>query len=105
MENLSGLANDKLPRELFAILRIFSADQELQRKALKHVDTERQEINWFAISQNDFGGGHMAAVIWAKALWTLENPPQSALFERALAMDDNLREAVIEGIAIAWGLG
>jgi hypothetical protein len=92
MENLSGLANDKLPRELFAILRIFSADQELQRKALKHVDTERQEINWFAISQNDFGGGHMAAVIWAKALWTF-------------AMADNLREAVIEGIAIAWGLG
>ena len=94
-----------VPSELLAVLTILGADDELKVKALPHVDIERREVNWFAISQNPFGSGHMAAIMWAKCLWSMRNPSHFNLFERSFSMDDSLRAAVLRGIGIAWGLG
>lgn len=94
----------KLPRELRAVLRIFTYDEELKRKALPHVDIERRSINWPKIWANDFGGGHSAAVIWAQAIWCDQVTTKADPFDRAFAMDAGLQVAVLEALAIRWGL-
>jgi hypothetical protein len=93
-----------LPPELLAVYRIFNADPELQRKALPYVDLERGDIDWYRISQNDFGGGHSAAITWAKAIWTDQTPEKSDPFDRAFSMGPRLQKAVLEALAIRWGL-
>lgn len=93
-----------LPGELRAVLIIFNADEELRRKALPHVSIERQEINWERIFENDFGGGHSAAIGWARAIWQDQAPNGGDLFDRAFAMDGWLRGAVLRALAIRWGI-
>lgn len=93
-----------LPRELKAVLRIFNTDDELRRKALPHVNIQSQEIDWYSISQNDFGGGHSGAIAWAKAIWADQVSAGVDPFERAFAMQPRLQMAVIEALKIRWGL-
>lgn len=94
----------KLPRELRAVLRISRYDEELKTKALPHVDIVRQSINWTRIWANDFGGGHAAAVVWAQAIWCDQVETKSDPFDRAYAMDTRIQQAVLEALAIRWGL-
>jgi hypothetical protein len=93
-----------LPRELKAVITVMAADPELVSKALPHVDIDRQEINWEKIFENDFGGGHSAALLFAKAMWCDKVETQSDPFDRAFAMDPKLQSAVLRGLAIRWGL-
>ena len=94
----------RLPRELRAVLHVFNYDGELQAKALPHVNFERQSINWSAIWDNDFGGGHAAAVIFAQALWCDRVETKSDPFDRAFAMDTKLQMTCLTALAIRWGL-
>ena len=93
-----------MPRELKAVLTIFNADQELRRKALPHVNVENGRVDWDQILANDFGGGHSAAVAWARSLWLDTVPEGSDPFDRAFAMNGWLKQAVIKAICIRWGL-
>lgn len=93
-----------MSQELKAVYKILSADPELKRKALPHVDVERQSINWDGIFSNDFGGGHMAALIFAKAIWCDAITTKGDAFDRAFAMDLRLRRVVLEALAIRWSL-
>lgn len=93
-----------LPRELRAVLRIFNHDQELKAKALPHVNIERKSIDWPKIWANDLGGGHAAAILWAQAIWCDGIETKGDLFDRAFAMDAGLQRAVIEALAIRWGI-
>lgn len=95
---------NSIPRELTAVIRIFSADEELRIKTLPHVNMERQEINWFAISRNFFGSGHTAAILWAKSIWTLNFPTNTELMRNSASMDMNIRKSVIEALQIAWNV-
>lgn len=94
----------KLSSELRAVLRIFRYDEELKRKALPHVDLEHQSINWPRIWENDFGGGHAAAVVWAQAIWCDQVQTKSDPFDRAFAMDTELQQAILDALAIRWGI-
>ncbi len=102
--NASQNIQTQLPSQFRAVLKIVSADQELRRKALPHVDLERREVNWTEIFNSDLGSGHRAALIWAKALYRDEAPPRADVFDRAFAMDGSLRSVVLEAVAIRWGL-
>jgi len=93
-----------LPRELRAVLTIFNADGELRRKALPYVSIERQSVDWDGILENDFGGGHSAAVLLARCIWTDSVPKGVDPFDRAFAMDGWLRQIVLKALAIRWGL-
>ncbi len=95
---------EPLPRELRAVLTIFNADGELRRKALPYVSIERQSVDWDGILENDFGGGHSAAVLLARCIWTDSVPKGSDPFDRAFAMDGWLRQIVLKALAIRWGL-
>lgn len=93
-----------LPREPRAVLKIFNYDMELRAKALPHVDIERQRIDWTSTWANDFSGGHAAAILWAQAIWCDRVETKGDPFDRAFAMDFRLQRAVIEALAIRWGL-
>ena len=95
----------ELPLELWAVLLIFNADDELRTKALPFVNIERQTIDWDRISSHYFGSGHSAAVLWAKAIWLDQMPPKSDPFDRAFSMDNRLRFVVLKALGIRWGLG
>jgi hypothetical protein len=94
----------QLPTELRAVLRIVTADNELKQKALPFVNIERREIDWQNIFRHDFSSSHRAALIWAKICWLDEMPAKADPFDRAFSMDNCLREAVLEALAIRWGL-
>lgn len=86
------------------MLLIFNADSELRRKALPHVDVAHQSIDWENVLENDYGGGHGAAVKWARAIWEDRVPEGSDPFDRAFAMDGWLRGTVLKALGIRWGL-
>ena len=83
---------------------IFNSDGELRRKALPHVNVAHQSIDWESIMENDFGGGHGAAVKWARAIWEDRVPEGSDPFDRAFAMDGWLRGTVLKALGMRWGL-
>lgn len=94
----------KTSRELRAVLKIFNADEELRCKALPWVLINQEVINWDGIWKNDFGGGHSAALNFAQALWCDKVMTKADPFDNAFAMDSHLRLAVVEALAIRWGL-
>ena len=94
----------KMSSSLCAVLLIFSADAELRMKALPHVDIENESIDWDAIWNGCLGGGHTAAVVWAKAIWCDEVATKSDPFERAFAMGPQLQSKVLEALRIRWSL-
>lgn len=104
MNHTHQYASQQLPRELRAVLHIFNYDDELRRKALPHINIERQSVNWPGIWRNDFGGGHSAAVLWAKAIWRDKVETKSDPFDHAFAMDPELQKVVLEAIAIRWNI-
>ncbi len=93
-----------LPPELRAVLLILDSDDELKRKALPHVNVERQDINWNGIFENDFGSGHRACLCWAKSLWTDRTPAKVDIFDRSFSMSPRLQTVVLRAVAIRWGL-
>ncbi len=95
---------ENLPSQLRAVLTIFNADLELRSKALPFVNIQRQEVNWSEIFRNDLSSGHRAAALWAKSLYRDESPAKVDPFDRALAMDEVLRGAVLQAVSIRWGL-
>ena len=93
-----------MSRELCAVCHIVLKDAELKLKAFPHIDLERESINWDGIFSNDFGGGHLAALQFAKALWCDRVATKGDPFDRAFAMDMVLRRTVLEALAIRWAL-
>jgi hypothetical protein len=93
-----------LPPGLRAVLLIPKSDEEIKRKALPHVNVERQDINWNSIFANDFGSGHRACLSWAKSLWTDRAPSRVDIFDRSFSMSPRLQATVVRDLAIRWGL-
>ena len=85
-------------------MTIFTVDEELKRKALPFVDIARETVDWDGVLDNDYGGGHGAAIKWSQAVWGDCVPEGADLFCRAFAMGDPLRRAVLKALAIRWGL-
>jgi len=97
--------NQRTPsREMRAVLHIINADPEMQRLALRHIDQERERINWEGIWNQDYCGGFAAAMLWVQAIWCDRVKTKGDPFDRAFAMDFHLQKAVIEALAMRWGL-
>ena len=90
--------------ELRAVCHIVLSSPELTRKALPHINIERESIDWDGVFSNDFAGGHLAAMTIAKALWCDQITTKGDPLDRAFAMDLKLRQAVLVAIAIRWGV-
>ena len=93
-----------LSPQIRAVLLIFEADRELRAKALPYVDIENEVVDWDGIYENDFGGGHWAALTWAKAIYCDKVSTKSDPFDRAFALNSQLQVAVLRALATRWGL-
>ena len=94
----------KVSREMRAVLHIINADPETQRLGLRHIDQERERINWEGIWNQDYCGGFGAVMLWVQAIWCDRKETKGDPFDRAFAMDPHLQKAVLEALAIRWGL-
>ena len=91
-------------REMRAVLHIINADPDLQRLGLKHIDQENERINWKGIWNQDYCGGWGAAMLWVQAIWCDRVETKGDPFDRAFACDPHLQKAILEALAIRWGL-
>lgn len=104
MEIAEPIPERQPSQEMRAVLKIINASDELKRKVLPHIDINREAINWPKIWSNDFAGGHSGALLWAQAIWLDKVATRHDPFDRAFAMDGPLQVAVIEALAMRWGI-
>lgn len=101
---MKTFAEKSMSTELRAVCHIVLSDPELKCKAFPYINLENESIDWDGIFSNDFGGGHSAALIFAKAIWCDRITTKGDPFDRAFAMDFTLRRTVLEALAIRWSL-
>lgn len=101
---MQAVQEKTMSRELRAVCHIVLNDAELKRKAFHHINLERESVDWESIFNEDYGGGHLAALRFAKAIWCDRVTTKGDPFDHAFAMDLPLRKQVLEALAIRWGL-
>ena len=90
--------------QMRAVLHILNVDPHLYERVLSFIDLDKETIYWNEIFRIGFGSGHRAALSWCYAIWTDEPKPRSNCFDAALSMDSNFQIAVLESLAMRWGL-
>ena len=93
-----------ISNEMRAALLIFNADEYLMKQVAPFIDIERDSINWNVILKMAFGSGHKAAILWAYAVWTDDQPERGECFDVAHSMSPHLKIAVLEALCLRWGL-
>ena len=90
---------------------VFTSDEELRRKTKKHIYPKKRKIDWDAILDTDFGGGHYAAIYWAFTLWAGnswqwndkgERIEPIDTISRAYSMDEKLQRTAITALELRW---
>lgn len=94
----------KLSTQMRAVLLIFAADARLKEAVSPFINLDTETIHWDQIQKIPFGSGHRAAAAWAYGVWTDEPRPRTNCFDAALCMDSRLQVAVLEALAMRWGL-
>lgn len=90
-----------MSRYLRAVKRIATANPDLAAKVLPFMDEETETIFFDEIYAQDLSGGVSAAVAWIQALWTASSDGlRSDPFNRMYAMDEDLRTATVDALAI-----
>jgi hypothetical protein len=101
---IQTLQQKKISTQLTAVLSIFGADTHLMRSVESFIDMERESIDWPVIFNIPFGSGRRGAATWAYGLWVNEQRPRANCFDAALSMSPQLQLAVLEALALRWGL-
>ena len=93
-----------MSRKMKALQHIFRADPKLAKAVQLFVDPETDCIFWEMIFRLPLTCGQKEAVKFAYCIWEPELSTRSNLFEDGLDMNAALKCAVLEAIAIRWGL-
>ncbi|MCM2282838.1 MAG: hypothetical protein NDI61_13440 [Bdellovibrionaceae bacterium] len=94
----------KLSTQMRAVLLIFGADKFLMESVAPFINFDTETISWDQINKIPFGSGHRAATAWAYGVWTDQPRPKSNVFDAALSMSPGLQAAVLQALALRWGL-
>lgn len=98
-------SRDRKPSlQMRAVLHVLKADPHLFERVSPFINMETETIYWNEIFRMGFGPGHRGAVSWAYGIWVDEPRPRANSFEAALSMDSVLQVAVLEALAMRWGL-
>jgi len=87
-----------------AVLHVLKADPHLYERVFPFINFDTETIYWNEIFRIGFGSGHRGAVTWCYGIWVDEPRPRSNCFNAALSMDPRLQVAVLEALAMRWGL-
>ena len=94
----------KISTEMRAALLIFNADEYLMKQVAPFINIERDSINWNVLLKMALGSGQKAAILWAYAVWTDDQPERGECFDVAHSMSPHLKIAVLEALCLRWGL-
>ena len=100
-----SMPQKKLSTQMRAVYWVLQADSDLKQRIEPHINFETETIDWPSIFKISFGSGHRAAVGWIYSIWTDEPRPRANIFDGALSMSPNLQAAVLNALALRWGLG
>ncbi len=87
-----------------AVLHVLKADPSLYERVIPFINLQTEPIFWHDIFRLGFGSGHRGAVTWCYGIWVDEPRPRSNPFDAALSLDARLQIAVLEALAMRWGL-
>jgi hypothetical protein len=103
-ENLLTTPGRKHSTQMRAVLHVLKTDSDLYGRVSPFINFDTETIYWHEIFRQGFGSGHRAAVTWCYGIWTDEPRPRSNCFDSALSMDSRFQVAVLEALAMRWGL-
>lgn len=103
-------------KEWAASVYMLTADGELRRKSVLHINPVTREIIWNGILSTDFGHGHLAAIYWAFGLWggcswggwddgAGNKVPKVDIVSEGFSMGGPLQLIALVAQAHRWGLG
>ncbi len=90
--------------QMQAVLHVLRADPYLYDRVSPFINFDTETIYWNEIFRMGFGSGHRGAVTWCYGIWVDEPRPRSNCFDAALSMDPRFQVAVLEALAMRWGL-
>ena len=96
---------NKMSRKMRAIQNIFQADKKLSEAVSLFVDANADCVFWEMIYRLPLNCEQTVAVDFAHSIWDSERFTLSCIFEDGLDMNPDLQKAVLDAIAIRWGLG
>ena len=108
MENIK-LRNENNPQkristQMRAVLTLLQSDQELLRAVNQHIDLNTESIYWDQIFAKSWSSGQRALLTWGFNLWRDENRKGASSFELALGMDQKFQLAILNALAVRWGI-
>ncbi|HEY8272047.1 MAG TPA: hypothetical protein VIG33_14245 [Pseudobdellovibrionaceae bacterium] len=104
MSAVTSIPQRKLSTQMEAVLLIFKADPYLMESLKSFINLDTETIHWPQIFKISFGSGHRAAITMAYGVWTDELRPGSNPFDAALSLPPKLQIAVLQALALRWGL-
>jgi hypothetical protein len=96
--------NRRTSVQMGAVLRIFNVDHALMTAVKPHIDFENESILWDEIFALPLDSRQRAAAVWAYSIWTDKPRGRINSFDIAFSMDRPLQIAVLEALALRWGL-
>lgn len=103
-QNQNSAPNRKPSTQMRAVLHVLKADPFLYERVSPFISFDTETIYWNEIFRMGFGCGHRGAITWCYGIWVDEPKPRSNCFDAALSMDAKFQTAVLEALAIRWGL-
>lgn len=102
--SLKPTSDRKHSVQMRAVLSILRSEPALFQLLSKFLDLETETIFWDEIYKLPMAAEHRIAVSWAYSIWTDQPRPRANYFEGALSMTPDLQFAVLNALAIRWGL-
>ena len=105
MYSQSTLAKPRqMSSQMRAVLAIFDSDPRLATAAFSAIDLRNESVDWPKIFKNLRSPDLRGAAEWAHAIWRDELPANGNPFDSALEHERKTRRAILEALAIRWGL-
>jgi hypothetical protein len=94
----------KMSVQMRCVLTVLEADPYLKTALSPHIDFHLESINWDRIFELRLGSGHSTVVSWLYALWVDEPRPDSNVFGGTFNLSSGLQTAILDALALRWGL-
>jgi hypothetical protein len=94
----------KLSNQMRGVLRILNSDEFLFEKISKFIKLESEYIDWESMFRCASFAHEKELANWAYAIWRDEPRFKSNFFDSALNLDSKSQIAILDALAIRWGL-
>ncbi|MGZ3749486.1 MAG: hypothetical protein ACXVCE_09030 [Bacteriovorax sp.] len=102
--NIPKKAEGRASAQMLAVLTVFSSDANLMAQVLPFIDLDQESILWEEIFKLPFGSDYQGAVDFAYGLWTDRVRENTNLFDAALSLNPKIQAALLQALALRWGL-